>query len=159
MRVRTTIAGTARSVRLTAIGWGASAIIASVVISGCTSGSSTTTPAIFTPSVTVSGSASVTITASGSAGVSPSSGDSPSPAVTTTTATTTPTPTRTTTATDTATPTPTVTRTVTAYPTAAPVTGGGGTAGFQGALLLIVGIAAILAGAGGIAYRRRLRRR
>jgi hypothetical protein len=52
-----------------------------------------------------------------------------------------------------------VTRTVTAYPTAAPVTGGGGTAGFQGALLLVVGIAAILAGAVGVTYRRRLRRR
>jgi hypothetical protein len=77
--------------------------------------------------------------------------------VTTTTTTPTPTPTRTTTAT--ATPTPTITRTVTAYPTAAPVTGGGGTAGFQGGLLLVVGIAAILAGAVGIAYRRRLRRR
>jgi hypothetical protein len=151
MRVRTTIAGTARSMRLTAIGWGALAVIASVVISGCTSASSTTPPAIFTPSVTVSGSASVTA----SAGVSPSTGDSPSPVVTTTT--TTPTPTRTTTFT--ATPTPTVTRTVTAYPTAAPVTGGGGTAGFQGALLLVVGIAAILAGAVGVTYRRRLRRR
>jgi hypothetical protein len=157
MRVRTTIAGTARSVRLTAIGWGALAIIASVVISGCTSASSTTTPAIFTPSVTVSGSASVTITASGTAGVSPSSGDSPSPVVTTTTTTPPATPTRTTTAT--ATPTPTITRTVTSYPTAAPVTGGGGTAGFQGALLLVAAIAAILAGAVGIAYRRRLRRR
>jgi hypothetical protein len=155
MRVRTTIAGTARSVRLTAIGWGALAIIASVVISGCTSASSTTPPAIFTPSVSVSG--SVTVTASGTAVVSPSSGDSPSPVVTTTTTTATPTPTLTTTAT--ATPTPTVTRTVTAYPTAAPVTGGGGTAGFQGALLLVVGIAAILAGAVGITYRRRLRRR
>ncbi len=151
MRVRTTIAGTARSVRLTAIGWGALAIIASVVISGCTSASSTTTPAIFTPSVTVSGSASATA----SAVISPGSGDSPSPVVTTTTTTPSPTPTLT----ATITPVPVVTRTVTAYPTAAPVTGGGGTAGFQGALLLVVGIAAIGAGAVGITYRRKLRRR
>jgi hypothetical protein len=38
----------------------------------------------------------------------------------------------------------------------APATGGGGTAGFQGTLLLGVGGAAILAGAGSIAYRRRV---
>jgi hypothetical protein len=38
----------------------------------------------------------------------------------------------------------------------APATGGGGTAGFQDALLLTVGAAAILAGAGTLAYRRRL---
>ena len=60
--------------------------------------------------------------------------------------------------------TATVTQTVTAtssasqVPTAAPVTGGGGTAGFQDTLLLGLGAAAILAGAGGIAYRRRLSR-
>jgi hypothetical protein len=53
----------------------------------------------------------------------------------------------------------TVTQTVTTSPTssipsAAPVTGGGGTAGFQGTLLLVLGAAAILAGAGGLAYRR-----
>jgi hypothetical protein len=57
-----------------------------------------------------------------------------------------------------------VTATVTVNPAAsqvpsvAPVTGGGGTAGFQGTLLLGLGAAAILAGAGGIAYRRRLGR-
>jgi hypothetical protein len=39
---------------------------------------------------------------------------------------------------------------------AAPATGGGGTAGFQDALLLWIGGLAILAGAGGIAYRRRV---
>jgi hypothetical protein len=60
-------------------------------------------------------------------------------------------------------PAATVTKTVTASPTqsvppAAPVTGGGGTAGFQDTLLLAVGAAAILAGAGGLAYRRWLGR-
>jgi hypothetical protein len=40
----------------------------------------------------------------------------------------------------------------------APATGGGGTAGFQDGLLLAVGAAAILAGAGSLAYRRRLLR-
>ena len=59
----------------------------------------------------------------------------------------------------------TVTETVTASanstnvpPAAAPVTGGGGTAGFQGTLLLVLGAAAIVAGAGGLVYRRWLGR-
>jgi hypothetical protein len=57
-----------------------------------------------------------------------------------------------------------VTETVTAsanstsVPHAAPVTGGGGTAGFQGTLLLVLGAGAILAGAGGLVYRRWLGR-
>ena len=63
-------------------------------------------------------------------------------------------------ATRTVTPTATATVTTTAspVPSAAPVTGGGGTAGFQDALLLAVGLAAIVAGAGSIFYRRRLNR-
>ena len=52
----------------------------------------------------------------------------------------------------------TVTPTDSPVPSAAPVTGGGGTAGFQDALLLGVGLAAIVAGAGSIFYRRRLNR-
>jgi hypothetical protein len=43
-------------------------------------------------------------------------------------------------------------------PTAAPATGGGGTAGFQDLPLLAAGAAAILAGAGSIIYRRRVMR-
>jgi hypothetical protein len=42
------------------------------------------------------------------------------------------------------------------FPTAAPPTGGGGTAGFQHGLLLWIGGLAILVGAGSIAYRRRV---
>jgi hypothetical protein len=58
------------------------------------------------------------------------------------------------------TPTATVTATstVSPVPVAAPVTGGGGTAGFQDALLLVAGLGAIVAGAGSIVYRRRLNR-
>ena len=44
------------------------------------------------------------------------------------------------------------------FPSAPPATGGGGTAGFQHALLLGFGMAALLAGAGNLAYRRRLTR-
>ena len=67
----------------------------------------------------------------------------------------------------TVTPIATVTETVTApatsytsyVPTAAPVTGGGGTAGLQDGLLFLLGAAAILAGAGSIVYHRWLTRR
>jgi hypothetical protein len=61
-------------------------------------------------------------------------------------------------------PVVTVTQTVTtspssSVPSGAPVTGGGGTAGFQGTALLVLGAGAILAGAGGLGYRRWLGRR
>ena len=44
-------------------------------------------------------------------------------------------------------------------PTEAPVTGGGGTAGFQDAGLAVLGGTAIAAGLASIAYRRRITRR
>jgi hypothetical protein len=44
------------------------------------------------------------------------------------------------------------------FPAAAPPTGGGGTAGVQDVLLFGLGGGAILAGAGSIAYRRKLTR-
>ena len=68
-----------------------------------------------------------------------------------------PTPTPTPTHTHSPTPTPSPSAT-TFFPTAAPQTGGGGTAGFQDTLLVALGGAAILAGAGSIAYRRRVLR-
>ncbi|HEY4465665.1 MAG TPA: LPXTG cell wall anchor domain-containing protein [Streptosporangiaceae bacterium] len=43
-------------------------------------------------------------------------------------------------------------------PTGAPAAGGGGTAGMQDGLLFGLGGAALLAGAGSIAYRRRVLR-
>lgn len=65
------------------------------------------------------------------------------------------------------TPRPTVTHTVTAHatvtqsfvPTAAPETGGGGTAGLQDGLLFGLGGASVLAGLGFLALRRRLARK
>jgi hypothetical protein len=45
------------------------------------------------------------------------------------------------------------------FPTTAPETGGGGTAGLQDGVVFGAGGAAILAGLGALAYRRRLRRR
>lgn len=44
------------------------------------------------------------------------------------------------------------------FPTAAPPTGGGGTAGFQHAMLAMAGAAAMFAGLGSLLYRRRLKR-
>jgi hypothetical protein len=46
----------------------------------------------------------------------------------------------------------------TPFPTVAPVTGGGGTAGFQNAGLAVLGGTAIAAGLGSIVYRRRMTR-
>lgn len=55
----------------------------------------------------------------------------------------------------TATPPGTTAPTATAFPTAAPETGGGGTAGTQNGMLFAIGGAAILAGIASLAYRRR----
>lgn len=142
MKVRTTIAGTAFRARLTALCWGALTILAPVAVSACSGSTSTPTVPSFSPTVTT-----------GTATVSASDGTTPSgtPGVTSTA---------------TVTPVATVTQTVTVpaatatsfVPTAAPVTGGGGTAGLQDGLLFVLGAAAILAGVGSILYRRRFTR-
>ena len=162
MKVRTTIAGTALRARLTALCWGALTLLAPVAVSACSGSSTSPTIPTFTPSVSISGTATGSGTAPASGGnTTPSSGSTTSsgtPGVSSSSATAT--------ATATAAATPTVTRTVTAtatsstseIPTAAPVTGGGGTAGLQDGLLFGLGAAAILAGAGSIVYRRRLTR-
>ena len=49
MKVRTTIAGTALSARLTAVCWGALTLLAPAAVSACTSSSSSTTPTVFSP--------------------------------------------------------------------------------------------------------------
>ena len=162
MKVRTTIAGTALRARLTALCWGALTLLAPVAVSACSGSSTSPTIPTFTPSVSISGTATGSGTAPASGGnTTPSSGSTTSsgtPGVSSSSATAT--------ATATAAATPTVTRTVTAtatsstseIPTAAPVTGGGGTAGLQDGLLFGLGAAAILASAGSIVYRRRLTR-
>ena len=140
MRARTAIVWTAHRVRLTAVGWGLTTVFACVAVSACTSASGSAGTSVLSPSP----SGSVTVL------VSPSDGTTP-------TLTPTPTPTPTVTVS----PSPSVSVSVspspyyTTYPTAAPVTGGGGTAGFQDAGLVVLGGVAILAGAGSIVYRRR----
>ncbi len=145
MKVRTAIAGTGLSARLAAIGCSAVTLLASV--SACTSGTPPAAGGTSSPTILSSGTVKVTVSASVTAA-----------AAATATATATVTPTETVTPTPTVTPTITVTPTVTytPYPAVAPATGGGGTAGFQDVLLLGLGGAAILAGAGSIAYRRRV---
>jgi hypothetical protein len=149
MKVRITSPGTALGPRLTALCWGALTLVALVTVSAC-SGSSTSSPGVptFSPSVTISPNVRSTVTAPDTDGTT-----SPgTPGVTTTAP-----------ATHTATAIATATVTVTAppvsqVPTAAPVTGGGGTAGPQDVILFGLGVAAILAGAGSLAYRRWLSR-
>ena len=160
MKVRGTLVGSPLSARLTALGWAALTLLVPVAVSACTSGASTAPPASFAPTLT-------TGTASGTAGAisggsptsdgSPRSGGGSAPSTAgggsapTTAAAVAPQATVTATATVTVLPANTV-------PPAAPVTGGGGTAGFQDTLLLTLGAVAILAGAGGLIYRRWLGR-
>ncbi|MGH3197466.1 MAG: hypothetical protein ACRDNT_16370 [Streptosporangiaceae bacterium] len=146
MKVRTTRAGTALGARLTAICWGALTLLALVTVSACSGGSSST-PTVPSPSVTISPTGS---------GPTPASDGTTSPGTPGVTSGT-PVP-HEATATVTETVTAPATSSTSAIPTAAPPTGGGGTAGLQDGLLFGLGAALILAGVGSIVYRRRLTR-
>ena len=154
MKVRIAIPRTALGARLTALCWGALTLVALVAVSACSGSSSTPTVPTFSPSVTISGTGTAT---------APASGGTTTPASGSTTTSGTPGVTSSAPAAHTATAVATATVTITvppssAVPTVAPVTGGGGTAGFQDTLLLGFGVALLLAGAGSLAYRRRLTR-
>jgi hypothetical protein len=127
MKVRTAITMTARRPALTVVGWAILTILVVAAVSACTSSP---------------GSTSVYL---------PTASDGATSTVTTTPATPPTTP---------VSPTLTVTVTTTPYyspiPTAAPVTGGGGTAGLQDSVLFIIGGAAIVFGAGSFFYRKKL---
>jgi len=152
---------------------GVGAAVIAVTVAGCFGGGSPTT-SVFTPSpqVTTSGrtgaasdgaSKTASPSTSGSAtGRASATDKASSTAKASTGATSTPThqPTSAASATRAATPRPTVTVTHTSYyPIGAPQTGGGGTAGLQDVALFGAGAAAILAGFGSLAYRRRLSRK
>ncbi len=150
---------------------GAAAAVLAVTVAACTGGGSPTT-SVFTPSpqVTTStrtGPASdgASKTPSPSTSSRASATDKPSAtakASTAATATSAPThhPSAAPSAARTVTARPTVTVTRTQYyPVGAPQTGGGGTAGLQDVTLFGAGAAAILAGFGTLAYRRRLTRK
>jgi len=131
-------AGTVLKAKLTVMGFGVLAILTCVAVAGCGLGSATSQPTHLPPSVTLSNTATTSGTTSASASPSPGPSASIKP-------------------TRSPTPSPAASPSVSS-PTAAPQTGGGGTAGLQDGLLFVVGGAAILAGAGSIAYRRRLAR-
>jgi hypothetical protein len=156
----------------------AGAVLLAVTVSACTSGGSSV-PSIFTPTPQTSGQsssqpgtrtpsptgqtskssgASATATGRGGASASDSPRASDSPHASSSASPH---------ASRSVTPKPTVTHTVThtavpatpAFPTAAPETGGGATAGLQDGLLFGAGGAAVLMGLGTLAYRRRLSRK
>ena len=145
MKVRTTGAAARHSARLAVIGCSTMTILTSVAVSACSGGTPSAASSSFSPAgtPTPTASASPSGTESHPASASPSPSPSPSGSPT-------PTPT------PTATPTPSPS--ASPLPTAAPATGGGGTAGFQDGLLFALGGAAVLGGAGSIAYRRRVLR-
>ena len=158
MRARTAIAWTSHRVRLTAVGWGLTTMLACVALSACTSGpASTPPPSTFIPSA----GASSTATGTASGGASPETTTSTSASASSSASTTTSTSTSTSTSaspseSQTPSPEPSPSPSPSPVPDEAPVTGGGGTAGFQDAGLAVLGGAAIVAGLGGIAYRRRI---
>ena len=140
MKLRTTIAGTGPGALLRVIGCGAMAVFASAAISACT-GSTPSSEASSASSLAAGSSPTPnsTINFSANAGTTPSGTPTPS-------------------CTPTASPTPSAAQVTAQQPSAAPQTGGGGTAGLQDTTLFIIGGAAVLAGAGGIAYHRRATR-
>jgi hypothetical protein len=152
MTVRATIARVATRARLTAIGCCTVTILGTAAVSACTSSKPHSLPTVgVTSTILANGSPSPTAFYSGTARVSPTTSSpspthspSPSPSpVTTSPSPTTPPP---------ATQSPTPTQ----FPTGAPPTGGGGTAGLQYGVLFALGGAAIAGGGWSIAYRRRI---
>jgi len=141
MKARTAIVRTAHRVRLTAVGLGLMTVTACVALSACTSSPSSPSSSVTLLSPTAGATATATSTASPTASptVSPTDTVNPSP-------------------TPTYSPVPSPTYYYSPIPTTAPVTGGGGTAGFQDTGLAVLGGMAIVGGLGSIAYRRRITR-
>src|SRR6516164_11111035 len=136
---------------VTVLGCAAMAILVTASVSACSSGPSSTPPSI-PPGGT--GSATSAPPASGGTPSGPTSSGTPS-APTPSGTPSTPTP-----GASTPSPSPPSSPSSPAHPLSpgAPGTGGGGTAGFQHVLVFCLGALAILAGAGAIAYRRKVTR-
>lgn len=158
MKVRITSARPAGSPRLALLSCATLMVLVSATVSACTGTPSSSVPAIFSPSsssgtATSSASATHTATASASATHPTATPSTTHPTTTPSTSATTPSP-----ATTTVSPSPVPTAT-TFFPTGAPATGGGGTAGLQDGIVFVLGGAAIAAGLGSLAYRRKFTRR
>ena len=156
MKVRITFARTAGRPRLAVLFCATLMVLVGIALSACTGSPSSSVPAIFSPSgsSSASGGAGSSALASHSGTASASGSASASASATHPTATaTTPSP-----ATTTVSPSPAPSTTY-YYPTGAPETGGGGTAGLQNGLVFVLGGAAIAAGLGSLAYRRKFTRR
>ena len=152
MKVRITSARPASSPRLAVLGCATLMVLVAVAVSACTGAPSSSVPSIFSPSGPSSGSSSSSGTATSTASADASASTTHATTTPSTHATT-PTP-----ATTTVSPSP-VPSTTYYYPTGAPATGGGGTAGLQDGLVFVLGGAAIAAGLGSFAYRRKFTRR
>ena len=152
MKVRITSARPASSPRLAVLGCATLMVLVAVAVSACTGAPSSSVPSIFSPSGPSSASSSSSGTATSSASADASASTTHATTSPSTSATT-PTPTATTVS-----PSP-VPSTTYFYPTGAPATGGGGTAGLQDGLVFVLGGAAIAAGLGSLAYRRKFTRR
>lgn len=135
MKVRAAITRTARRPALTVVGWALLTILVAAAVSACTSSPPSTS--VYLPTASGSTSSDGTSTATVTASVSDSTLTSPSTLPTNTV-------------------TVTITPTYSPVPTAAPVTGGGGTAGLQDGALFMIGGVAILFGAGSFLYRKKL---
>lgn len=140
MKVRASTADAAVKTAMTAVGAATLTVCLALAVAACTTSPSSTHPAIFTPSASASGphsgaSASSSPRASSSAKASSSAPASPRSSGARGSAASTP-----------------------SYPTAAPQTGGGGTAGLQDGMLFAAGGLAVLAGAGSLVLRRRFKR-
>ena len=153
MKVRITSARPASSPRLAVLGCATLMVLVAVAVSACTGAPSSSVPSIFSPSGPSSGSSSSSGTATSSASAGTHATTPSTHTTTPSTHATTPTP-----ATTTVSPSPVPTTTY-YYPTGAPATGGGGTAGLQDGLVFVLGGAAIAAGLGSFAYRRKFTRR
>jgi hypothetical protein len=175
MKTRLTSPGAARGAWLIAGRSAAGAVLLAVSVSACTGGGSgSAAPSIFTPTPVTSGQApggarpgSRTPSPTGAGSSTQKAPSGPGSTTARLPTTTRPTATASSRPPGTATPKPTATRSHhpattrtrrPSFPTAAPETGGGGTAGLQDSVLFGIGGFAVLSGLGTLAYRRRLRR-
>jgi hypothetical protein len=133
VKVRTTTAGRGLSASLGVVACGSLTVFASAAVSACTTSSPSTTLPTFSPAK--SSPATSTALPGGTAKVATPSASHSSGS---------------------ASPPTAQSPSGRPIPTAAPATGGGGTAGFQDPLLFGLGGAAILAGAGSLTYRRKV---